>query len=371
MITRRAFVTSLGCTALASTLSKQLFAGTTKYASSEQPAWLMPDEAIPHSRTWLSFVAKPMVWGKRHAYALQDTLGKLAKTIAKYEPVTVIVNKEDLALAKQKCGDLVEFMVAPLDDFWIRDHGAVFVKNSETKKLAAVDFNFNGWGNKQYHNNDKQIARKMAANQNIELINTPLILEGGALEVDGEGTAIITESCVLNKNRNPSMTKAQCEAHLKITLGIEKVIWLPGIKGKDITDGHTDFYARFTHPGRVVIHMVHDRSSYEYELTRKHKRILEQATDAKGRKLKLITMDEPEKLREDFLNDDFAAGYVNFYVANKVIIAPEFGDSIADEQAYRILQAEYPNHTIEMLNIDPIAAGGGGIHCSTMQQPVV
>ncbi|WP_230425656.1 agmatine deiminase family protein [Spartinivicinus ruber] len=342
-----------------------------KLISSQQPIWLMPDEAAAHSKTWISFVAKPKVWGKPHAVALQDTLGQLAKTISQHEPVTVIVNKEDLALAKQKCGSLVDFIVAPLDDFWIRDHGAVFVKNTKTNKLGAVDFNFNGWGNKQYHRNDKKIARKMATNQNIELIYTPLVLEGGALEVDGEGTAIITESCVLNKNRNPGMTKVQCETHLKTTLGIEKVIWLPGIKGKDITDGHTDFYVRFTYPGRVVIHMAHDPNSYEYELTREHQRILKQASDAKGRHLKLIVMDEPEKLRDDFLNDDFAAGYVNFYVANKVVIAPEFGDKQADEKAYKILQAEYPKHTIEMLNIDPIAAGGGGIHCATMQQPAV
>jgi agmatine deiminase len=203
------------------------------------------------------------------------------------------------------------------------------------------------------------------------MLETDLVLEGGGIEVDGQGTAIITESCVLNANRNPGVSKAACEAELKRLLGLEKIIWLPGIKGKDITDGHTDFYARFAKPGVVVAGFDPDPKSFDHAVTKRHLAILKNATDAQGRRLEIAVMQAPKKVREKYANDDFAAGYINFYVCNGAVIAPEFGDTRADQAAHDTLQALFPSREIVQINIDGIAAGGGGIHCTTQQEPVV
>ena len=225
---------------------------------------------------------------------------------------------------------------------------------------------------KQSHNNDKTVAAQILSNVNIERVTSSLTLEGGGIEVDGLGTAIITESCVLNDNRNPGVTKAACEAELKRCLGISKVIWLPGIKDKDITDGHTDFYARFVSEGVVVAAYDSDPQSYDHAVTKQHLEILKTATDAKGNKLKVIELQAPTTLRVENPSEDFAAGYINYYVCNKAVIMPEFGDSVADADAdaKQKLQTLFPNRSIVQINIDYIAAGGGGIHCTTQQQPM-
>jgi agmatine deiminase len=198
-----------------------------------------------------------------------------------------------------------------------------------------------------------------------------LVLEGGGIEVDGHGTAIITESCVLNENRNPGVSKAECERELKRVLGLEKIIWLPGIKGKDITDGHTDFYARFASPGVVVAGYDPDPESFDHAVTERHLDILRTASDVEGRTLEVVVLEAPSHVREKYANDDFAAGYINFYVCNGAAIAPEFGDPRADAAAKNALMRVFPGREIVQLNIDGIAAGGGGIHCTTQQEPKV
>lgn len=186
----------------------------------------------------------------------------------------------------------------------------------------------------------------MAAHSRAPLLHTKLVLEGSGIEVDGEGTAIITESCVLNRNRNPGVSKAACETELKRLLCLQKIIWLPGIAGCDITDGHTDFYARFAGPGVVVVHSDTDPASFDYAVTRRH--------------LQLIVIPGARSTRPRYRNADFAAGYVNFYVCNHAVIAPQFGDA----------RDAFPSRDVIQLDIDAIAAGGGGIHCITQQQPV-
>ncbi len=227
---------------------------------------------------------------------------------------------------------------------------------STSSALGGVGFNFNGWGNKQEHERDADVAEFVTDYAQAEFIRSALPLEGGVIEVDGEGTAIITESCVLNPNRNPGVSKAECETELKRRLGLEKIIWLPGIAGKDITDGHKDFYARFTHPGTVVAGLEQDPSSFDYA-----------ATDAKDRHLELVTLEGPTTIRQTYASDNFAAGYINFYLCNNAVIAPQFGDKRTDRSTYAILQELFAEHEIIQLNIDGIAAAGGGIHCAKQQ----
>uniref|UniRef100_UPI001F3F8C48 agmatine deiminase family protein n=2 Tax=Aeromonas TaxID=642 RepID=UPI001F3F8C48 len=193
----------------------------------------------------------------------------------------------------------------------------------------------------------------------------------GGIEVDGKGTAILTESCWLNGNRNPGLTKAQVEAELKVNLGLRKIIWLPGIKGRDITDAHVDFYARFVRPGVVVINMDNDPDSYDYKVTRQHLAILQQATDADGNKLELHQLPPPLGGRDNKFSRsrDFAAGYINYLPINGAVIVPEFGDKAADRYCQDLLARLYPGRKVVAVNIDPVAAGGGGIHCITLHQP--
>jgi agmatine deiminase len=332
--------------------------------------WFMPEEGDPHECTWMSFGASKSVWGADLLEAVRSNLATVAQAIARFEPVVMCVRPNEAKLAKDYFTDLtnIEFFECPLNDLWIRDYGAVYVINEDGDK-AAVDFNFNGWGEKQDFEHDAEVAAMMAEESDVELIETDLCLEGGGIEVDGEGAAIITESCVLNENRNPEWTKRDCETELRRVLGLEKIIWLPGVRDADITDGHTDSYARFAKPGVVIAHFDTDKKSPEHELTKRHKEILESATDAHGNSLKIVLIDGPTKIRDTFRSKDFCAGYINFYVCNGAVIAPEFGDPQADGLAKEKLAEAFPDREIVMLNIDGIAAGGGGIHCATQQEP--
>ncbi|QEL54520.1 agmatine deiminase family protein [Chromobacterium paludis] len=330
--------------------------------------WRMPDEAEPHAATWMAFGPRAEIWGDKLLGPARSHLAGIARAISQFEPVRMLAPQENLELARRLCGDSVQLIAQPLDDLWIRDTGPVFVRDAQGQ-WAGAGFNFNGWGGKQSHAKDAKVAAAVCGQAGVKRLASSLTLEGGGLEVDGDGTAIITESCVLNRNRNPGVSKAACEAELKRLLGVDKVIWLPGIAGRDITDGHTDFYARFVRPGVVIAGLDSDTSSFDYAVTQKHLQILRQASDAKGRRLQVITLRGPDKIRPAFENREFAAGYVNFYVCNGAVIAPQFGDADADANCRDILREQFPNREIVQLNIDAIAAGGGGIHCATQQQP--
>lgn len=330
--------------------------------------WFMPDESAPHQCTWMAFGAKASIWGNTLLPAVQEDLGLIARTLVEFEPVRMLVRQSDVSRARNLCGSDVELIVANLDDLWMRDSGPVFVRN-ETGELAGIDFNFNGWGNKQAHASDAGVADLTINLAAVRHISSSLTLEGGGIEVDGEGTALVTESCVLNANRNPGVSKAQAETELKRVLGLQKIIWLPGIAGRDITDGHTDFYARFLKPGAVVAALETDPNQYDYQVTRQHLDILRNATDAQGRSLDVATLQVPSTIRPQFDSTEFAPGYINYYVANGVVLIPEFGDANTDAEAQLILEESYPGREVIALNIDAIAAGGGGIHCATQQQP--
>ena len=333
--------------------------------------WRMPDEADPHTRTWMAFGASEAIWGRELLPEVQRNLITIARTIAKYEPVSLLVRASELDAARTAlAGSAVALHVSPLDDLWMRDTGPTFVLARLGQK-AGVKLNFNGWGQKQEYAQDAQVADFVAREAGVQVLHTDLVLEGGCIEVDGLGTAIITESCVLNDNRNPGVSKADFEAQLKPLLGLEKIIWLPGIKGKDITDGHTDFYARFARPGVVLAGYDPDPASYDHAVTAQHLELLRAATDAQGRALEVLTLEGPMTVREEYASDDFAAGYVGFYLCNGAVIAQEFGDPEADAAAKAVLQRAFPGRVIEQLNVDGIAAGGGSIHCTTQQEPRV
>jgi agmatine deiminase len=331
--------------------------------------WALSHESWRHKRTWMAFGASKEIWDDLLPYVQAD-LARIAKTIRQFETVTMLVRPEDHRLAAKLCGDQIELIDAPLDDLWIRDTGPVFVV-SRDGKLGAVDLNFNGWGKKQPHKNDARVACFVGDKAGATHLPTTLVGEGGGIEADGAGTAILTESCFINKNRNPGLAKTDCEKELMRILGLRSIIWLPGIRGKDITDGHTDFYVRFARQGSVVAGLEVEEESFDYTVTREHLRLLQSAQDADREPLDVVTIESPKRIRRKLETKEFAAGYINFYVVNGAVIAPEFGDKKADAWCWEVLNGLFPNREIIQINIDAIAAGGGGIHCATLHEPLI
>ncbi|BAN47097.1 agmatine/peptidylarginine deiminase [Metapseudomonas resinovorans] len=372
MSTRRDFIKQLmAASGVGAVASLGLGFGAARVPAALAASWYMPDEHGPQERVILAFAASSKVWQGWEG-AVNNCIALLAKTIAKYQPVTVLCRASQLSQAKSKCGTTnIEFLTMPLDDVWVRDYGGCFVVDG-AGGLGLVDFNFNGWGGKQTSANDTAVADPLSYEMEAAYIRSALVGEGGGIEVDGHGTAIMTESCWVNSNRNPGLSKAQIEAELKANLGLRKIIWLPGIKDKDITDAHVDFYARFVQPGVVIANLDNDPKSYDYAVTRKHLEILKSATDADGRKLVVHTLPPPLTKRNNQYtqgNPDFAPGYINYLPINGAVIAPQFGDAAADKYCKDLLTRLYPGRVVEQVNIDPIAAGGGGIHCVTKNLP--
>lgn len=328
----------------------------------------MPAESARHRRTWMAFGARREIWGRRWLPEVRRNLADLALAIARHEPVSMLVRREEIGLARSMMGSAVELIAAPMDDIWIRDTGPVFVLDGRGGK-AALDFNFNGWGRKQEYRRDARVAARVAGQAGVRVLGTSLVLEGGGVEVDGEGTALLAESCLVNDNRNPGWSRAAIEKELKACLGLDKVIWLPGLRGGDITDGHTDFYARFAGPGVVLAHLEPDPASSGHQVAQRHLEILQAATDARGRQLRVITVAGPAAVRPDGRTQDFAAGYLGFYVCHGAVLMQEFGDRAADCAARSAVQQAFPGRLVRMLATDGLAAGGGTIHCVTQQEP--
>ncbi|HGJ5855178.1 agmatine deiminase family protein [Arsenophonus nasoniae] len=328
--------------------------------------YYFPHESQAHTCTWMAFGMSATIWPKHLIASLQQNLADIALAIAQFEPVNLLVTPENYPVAWNLLGSSVNYVEVPLNDIWIRDSGANFVLDKSSGQLVAIDFNFNGWGNKQRHNFDRHVAKIMADYTNSQLIKANINIEGGSIEVNGSGVGIFTESSILNSARNPNCTRQQIEEKLKTYLGLTEIIWLKGIKGYDITDGHIDFYARFIDDNGIIISLENDTYSFDYRVTREHQDRL-----IAMNKIKNITiLNTPQNVRVNRQRyPEFAASYVNYYLCQQAVIMPEFGDQKADKAAIEILTDCFPKRNIVSVNIDTIAIGGGGIHCVTQQQP--
>lgn len=366
MMTRRTLFRTLATAGGASLLPRSARAG----GSARTAGFWYPEETDPHERTFMQWPVNPSVHDDADfLYDLQGTIAEIASNIAEFEPVVMLAAAEHHKAIKQRVSGAVELWDIPTDDLWARDSGPSFVVD-RTGGLALTQFNFNGWGGKQVHGHDGKIAARVAERLGLPVFDVGLVGEAGGVETDGHGTLIAHESSWMNRNRNRG-TKAEVEAMLLDTMGADKVIWAPGIKGADITDYHIDALARFVKPGQVLIQMGEEVDSddpWSVAAFETHA-ILAAATDAKGRKLELVTLPEPYDIRVD--SPDFVASYVNYYVCNGAVIASEFGDREADAEAAATLTKLYPGREIVMLNTDAVGEVGGGIHCATHEQPKV
>jgi agmatine deiminase len=327
----------------------------------------MPPEDAPHERTFMQWPNSLDVYERGQIGQVQVTISQIAKVIARYEPVVVLAGGAQTAIAQAALGTEVDVWDIPTEDLWCRDAGPTFVKNDKGD-LAIAHISFNGWGNKQKFTNDGQITPRIAARLGIPLLDTGLFGEQGGVEHDGNGLVLAHASSWVNTNRNRG-TQNEIGDKLLAALGGEKMIWAPGVKGKDITDYHIDALARFVAPGHVLIQLpkVVDRADPWSVSAFETYEILQNATDVEGRKLKIDTLPEPVDIRSN--SDDFIASYVNYYVCNGAVIGAQFGDSAADGRARDMLSSLYPGREIVMLNVDPLGEFGGGIHCATQQQP--
>ncbi|MFJ7984142.1 agmatine/peptidylarginine deiminase [Streptomyces sp. NPDC096351] len=321
-----------------------------------------------HTRTFMSWPALTSVWGDELPSVRED-IARIARAVSAYEAVVMMARPAQVAAAQRACGSQVEVIAMPVDDLWARDTVPVFVEDGD--ELVGIDFNFNGWGNKQEHTNDAQVGRLLLRKYGIPREVAPLVAEGGSFETDGEGTLLVTESSIVNDNRNRGKTRDQIEDELIETLGVEKVVWLAGVRGEDITDAHVDSLVRFTAPGVVLLDQAFpgtppDSWSRSADQARS---VLSRATDARGRRFEIIDLPQPDLDRITGEGDDFVSTYANFYVANGSVFMPRFGDRTADDRARGILQDQFPDREVVQVQIDTIASGGGGIHCATHDQP--
>ncbi|MGB8940519.1 MAG: agmatine deiminase family protein [Streptomyces sp.] len=321
-----------------------------------------------HARTFMSWPALESVWEEDLPYVRED-IARVARTVAEYEYVVMLARPDQQKAAQKACGRDVEVIPLAVDDLWARDTVPVFVE--QDGDVIGVDLNFSGWGNKQEHTNDARVGRTLLSEYDIPRRKAPLVAEGGSFETDGEGTLLITESSIVNDNRNPGKSRDRIEDEIKRTLGIKKVIWLAGVRGEDITDAHVDSLVRFTAPGVVLLDrafpgMPADAWSRAADQA---KSVLSKATDATGRPFEIIDLPQPDLDRITGEGDDFVSTYANFYVANDSVFLPTFGDRKADKRAKSILQEHFPQRDVVQIPIDTIASGGGGIHCSTHDQP--
>ncbi len=333
----------------------------------ENPAdggFFMPAEWAPHARCWMIWPSRPEVWddmaATKRAYAA------VARAIRLFEPVTMVANAADVREAEEYLGPAIEVMAAPVDDSWSRDIGPCFLIDGKGG-LAGADFRFNAWGGKyEGYDNDDRLAGKLLEATGARPFTSTLTAEGGGITVDGEGTLITTESCFPNANRNPGWSRDEIEAELKRTLGVAKVIWIPGDPNEKETDGHVDGIAAFVRPGVVLVEATED-PAYS-AVMQENLKALRGQRDAKGRELELIVISDASEAESDCWR--FCRSYVNSYIANGGVVMPCYGvetDRLAMEAFRRI----YPERQMVPVAIDDIAIGGGGIHCITQQQPLV
>ncbi len=328
----------------------------------------MPLESAPHARTFMQWPVSLDAYYPRELAAAQSAIVAIANAISEHEPVVMMAAPGARGLDPRRFSDRVEVWDIPTDDLWCRDSGPTFVKTADGG-LAVALIQFNGWGRKQPCRNDERVAARVAERLGLPLVDSGVIGEQGGLEHDGAGTMLAHASCWVNDNRNPGLSADQIADRLGRALGSSKMIWAPGVKGADITDYHIDALARFVEPGRVLIQIDDEIDPDDQWSVAAHETlgVLEQATDARGRKLDIVRLPEPVDIRGR--GDDFVSSYVNYYVCNGAVIAPQFGDRRADGEAREILASLYPGRAVVQLDIDALGESGGGIHCATQQQP--
>ena len=352
-----------------------------------QDGYRMPGEFEPHKQTWMIWPERPDNW-RNGGKPAQEAYTNVAKAISQFEPVTVIVSPGQYQNARARLPEDIRVVEMVNDDAWVRDCGPTFVINDKGG-VRACDWEFNAWGGLvdglyfPWYNDD-QIAQKVCEIENVDSYRTDgFVLEGGSFHVDGEGTVITTEMCLLSEGRNPHLSREEIENMLKEYLNVSKVIWIKDGIDPNETNGHIDDVACYIRPGEVACIWTDDPENPFYAEAQAAYKTLSEATDAKGRKLKVhklcltkkpcllegaSTIDAIQGTlpRED--GEISIASYMNFLIVNGGVILPQYGDE-NDALAVEQVQAMFPDRKVVGVMTKEVAFGGGNIHCITQQQP--
>jgi agmatine deiminase len=347
----------------------------------------MPGEFEPQRQVWMLWPQRPDNW-RLGAKPAQRSWVEVATAISRFEPVTVGVNNDQFENARNQLPSHVRVVELSSNDAWVRDCGPSFVVD-DTGGVRLVDWVFNAWGGLYdglYYpwDKDQLVPLKVAEIEGVDRYKAPLVMEGGSFHVDGEGTVLTTEECLLSPGRNPELSREQIEQHLADYLGVQKVVWLGRGIDPEETNGHVDDVACFVRPGVVLAAVSEDEDDWRYELLQDNLRRLRQATDARGRALEVHTLPMPAilEITEDEAwgvdaaegsiprraGDKTAASYLNFLIVNGGVIMPVFDDP-NDVVAKEILQGLFPDREVVTVPGREIVLGGGNVHCITQQQP--
>lgn len=324
----------------------------------------MPPEWAPHERTLMAWPCRRVTWGDQLAAAKAESAG-VANAIAAFEPVTMVVGSPaDAAEARAACSEAVEVVELPIDDSWMRDSGPIFVVDDPQRptRRAGVHWGFNAWGGKYSgYDRDAAIGGVLAERLGDAVFTAPMVLEGGSIAVDGAGTLITTEECLLHPNRNPSLDREQIEQHLEDYLGVQRIVWLGrGLLEDRDTDGHVDLIAAFTRPGTVLLQSVGAANP-------NHDNMVENRERAVAAGLEVV--DFPPLAYAQVAGEEVVASYLNFYLGDRFVVVPVAGQAELDEEALARIRDAYPEH--EVVGVPGVvhAFGGGGPHCITQQVP--
>lgn len=344
---------------------------TPSQAGFQQPAeWEM------HDSVWLAWPSHGDLWGE-HLPLVQAEFKALCEAIADVDPRTGRARGERLdiltpdararAEAETALGHLpVRFHDIPFGDIWLRDTAPLFVLDGE-KNLACLRFRFNGWGKKYQLPGDAEVSARIAARARVRTFSFPWVLEGGSVEVDGEGTCLTTRQCLLNPNRNPELTRTELERGLCDALGVERVLWFGDGLSNDHTDGHVDTIARFSRPGEILLMKPANGDDPNAAILDRLAAEAREMTDARGRKLKIHFVPSPGAILDED-GEVMPASYLNFYISNTSVIVPTYGGP-ADEAAVKAIATCFPERRTVGLSSKAILNGGGSFHCISQQQP--
>jgi agmatine deiminase len=347
----------------------------------------MPAEFEPHDGCWMAWPERPDNW-RRGAAPAQEAFAAVAAAIAAVEPLTVGASAGQMKRARALLPGSARVVELASDDAWMRDIGPSFVVDGSGGR-RGVDWEFNAWGGREgglypSWQRDEEVAARVLEIEGAERYRAPLVLEGGSVHVDGDGTVLTTEECLLNPNRNPGLSREQIESHLRDYLGAEKIVWLGRGVYEDETDGHIDNLACFARPGLALLTWTEDESDPQQAISADARRRLETATDARGRHLEVALLPSPGPLtiaaeeaagvepspgtQPRRAGDRLAASYVNSYLANGRVVMPLL-DERHDEEAAAILRQAFPDREVVGVPAREILLGGGNVHCITQQVP--
>ena len=341
----------------------------------ETPASLgyrMPAEWEPHSGTWLTWPHNLETWPNQHMQEVEAEFLSIIQPLAKDESVHILVNDEEMegSVASTLNDNNVEMKNIflhniPTNDSWIRDYGPNFIVQSDGI-VATNDWDFDSWGRKYKWELDDLAGTIIAEKLGLHHFKPEIVLEGGAIEVNGAGTCITNESCILNPNRNNGISREALETTLKNYLGVSKIIWLHGEIQGDDTDGHIDNLARFVNPTTMVCVVEEDENDPNYSCLKKNFDRLKTATDQDDKPLEIITLPMPGHIGSP--SECLPASYANFYIANKSVLVPVYNQP-NDKQALAILGPLFPEREVIPIPSTTLIWGLGGVHCLTQQQP--